>query len=109
LNLFFSDQHLETLCSVQREQNKQLGKAGARKLRARLADLLAAARVTDLVAGHPHPLTGDRSGQFAVDLDGGRRLVFEPEQQPPPIRDDGALDWHQVTAVCIVYIGDYHD
>ncbi len=109
MDLSFPDKRLETLCSVQREQTKQLGGAGARKLRARLADLAAAARVSDLVAGHPHPLTGDRSGQFAVNLDGGRRLVFEPREQPPPIRDDGALDWDHVTAIRIVYIGDYHD
>jgi toxin HigB-1 len=105
----FANKGLTTLCSVEREQNKRLGRAGARKLRARLADLMAAPCVSELVAGHPHPLTGDRIGQFALDLDGGRRLVFEPAGDPAPRRDDGSVAWEQVAAVLIVYIGDYHD
>jgi proteic killer suppression protein len=70
---------------------------------------MAAQRVTDLIAGRPHPLKGDRSGQFAVDLDGGRRLVFEAASDAPPTQDDGSIDWRQVTAVTVVFIGDYHD
>ncbi len=71
---------------------------------------MAAARcVTDLIAGHPHPLRGDRQGQFAVRLDGGRRLVFRPTEDPPPLTADGATDWSQVTSITIVFIGDYHD
>ena len=109
MEITFSDKDLETLCLVAREQQKLLGKAGARKLRARYADLMAAERVSDLIVGHPHPLTGDRAGQFSVRLDGGCRLLFEPAHDPPPRRDDGSLDWQRVTAIRIVYIGDYHD
>jgi toxin HigB-1 len=91
------------------QQSKKLGDAGARKLRARLADLAAASRVTDLVAGNPHPLKGDRLGQFAVDLTGGWRLVFASANDPVPRRGDASIDWSSVTIVCIEYIGDYHD
>jgi proteic killer suppression protein len=109
LRIVYDNKDLEKLCLTDRLQKKQLGQAGARKLRARLADLMAAARVSDLIAGHPHPLTGDRAGQSSLRLDGGRRLVFEPEHDPFPLRDDGSLDWSQVTAVRILFIGDYHD
>ena len=109
MDIFFADEGLEDLCRTERLQNKHLGAAGARKLRTRLADLAAAARVSDLVSGRPHPLKGDRAGQFAVDLDGGRRLVFEPAHDPPPLHDDGSIAWNQVTSVRIVFIGDYHD
>lgn len=88
---------------------KKLGDVCARKLRTRLADLSAASRVTELVAGNPHPLTGDRLGQFAVDLAGGWRLVFAPANDPVPRRDDASIDWSAVTIVCIEFIGDYHD
>lgn len=47
-------------------------------------------------------------GQFAVDLDRGRRLVFEPANRPVPHRDDGGIDWTKGTVVRIVFIGDYH-
>jgi toxin HigB-1 len=74
-----------------------------------LADLKAAESVTGLVAGKPHPLKGDRLGQYAVRLDGGVRLVFESANEPIPQREDGGINWSEVTAVCIVFIGDYHD
>lgn len=76
-----------------------LGKPATRRLHARLADLMAASSVADLVAGHPHPLRGDRAGQLALDLDGGRRLVLEPYEDPAPARDDGSIVWARVTDV----------
>ena len=109
VDILFMDDDLERLCSTERRQKKQLGVKGAKKLQRRLADLMAAGRVGDLVAGRPHPLKNDRAGQFALDLDGGCRLVFEPAHAPPPSRDDGSIDWGAVTAVRIVFIGDYHD
>ena len=39
----------------------------------------------------------------------GKRLVFQPDHEPTPIKRDGGIDWSQVTAVTIVFIGDYHD
>lgn len=97
------------LCEQQGIAEKELGKVCARKLRSRLSDLEAHGRVTDLVTGNPHPLKGNRAGQFAVDLNGGYRLVFVPDHDPCPIHSDGSIDWSQVIIVCIEYIGDYHD
>lgn len=109
MEILFADKNLERLCSEQREAKRRLGGKGARKLRARLADLRAAARVRDLLAGRPHPLKHDRTGEFSVDLDGGRRLVFVPANEPVPLDQDGAVVWERVTSVRIVFIGDYHD
>ena len=109
MNVDFEDDNLRDLCEHQATAERRLGKAGARRLRSRLADLQAAVCVSDLVAGHPHPLFGHRAGQFALDLDGGRRLVLEPDHDPVPKRDDGGTDWSRVTSVRIVFIGDYHD
>jgi plasmid maintenance system killer protein len=79
------------------------------KLRTRLDDLEAATRVTDLTAGNPHPLKGDRHRRFALDLAGGWRLVFAPMHDPCPVKDDQSIDWSRVTIISIEYIGDYHD
>ena len=65
--------------------------------------------VTELVAGRPHPLKGNRLGQFALDLHGGVRLVFESSQDPVPKNADKSIAWNQVSKVRIVFIGDYHD
>jgi len=55
--------------------------------------------VQDLVYGKPHPLKGDRLGQFAVSLEGAERLVFEPSNIPIPHKEDGSIDWAKVTAI----------
>jgi proteic killer suppression protein len=46
---------------------------------------------------------------MALNLDGGRRLVFEPAHDPVPLRSDGSTDWREVTRVRIVEVVDYHD
>lgn len=109
MEIRFKDKKLRELCEKKAAAVKALGDIGARKLQSRLADMAAASRVTDLVAGNPHPLKGDRLGQFALDLAGGWRLVFAPANDPMPRRDDASIDWSAVTIVSIEYIGDYHD
>lgn len=109
MEIQFKDKKIRQLCEQQSLAERQLGAACARKLRSRLGDLEAAKRVSDLVFGNPHPLKGDRAGQFALDLAGGWRLVFSPANQPTPTLANGSTDWTQVTIVCIEYIGDYHD
>lgn len=104
----FKTAELEDLCSDPKVQARKLGDVGARKLRTRLAEVLAASRVGELFNGKPHPLQGDLAGSFAVALDGGRRLVFEPADDPKPMTTDGVLDWPAVRSVCITFIGDYH-
>ena len=74
----YKDKKIRDLCEKQAVAEKRLGAASARKLRLRLLALEAAARVTDLVAGNPHPLKGDRLGQFALDLCPGPRPLPHP-------------------------------
>jgi proteic killer suppression protein len=109
LDIEIPDDDLKAICEQERVATRVLGRPCARRLRARLADLVAAVHVRELVAGRPHPLKGDRSGQFALDLHGGVRLVFEPANDPIPKQDDGGIDWRRVTRLRIVFIGDYHD
>ena len=99
------------ICNSERDMKAKLGEADARKLQQRLAELQSAETLEDmrcLPAARGHELTGDRKGQLAVDLVHPRRLVFEPDQTPPPTKEDGGLDWKQVTRIVIVEIVDYH-
>ncbi len=109
MEIRFKDKRLRELCEKRAVAAKKLGDVVARKLQTRLADIAAESRVSDLLAGNPHPLKGGRLGQFALDLAGGWRLVFGPANEPIPRRDDASIDWSAVTIVCIEYIGDYHD
>ena len=109
MEVAFANRNLHRICEDQREAKRQLGQASARKLRSRLADIVAASRLGDIPAGRPHPLRGSRAGQFAVSLSGADRLVFEANDEPVPTAHDGATDWKNVASIRIVFIGDYHD
>jgi proteic killer suppression protein len=96
------------------EDNKAMSKAfgeRAKPLRLRLALLRQAANLADVSHVPPprrHRLTGDRDGQYAVDLKHPWRLVFEPANDPLPVLDDGSLDLAAVTRVRILDVTDYH-
>ena len=109
MNILYKTDALEKLCTNKKEATRKLGQPGFKKLRTRMADIRAAQKVTELVAGNPEPLKGDRKGRFSLRLHGGDRLVFEPAHEPIPEKEDGSTDWSRVTAVRIVFIGDYHD
>ena len=55
-----------------------------------------------------HQLTGDRDEQFAIDLTHPKRLIFRPDHDPIPRRDDKGIDTSQVTRIEIIEITDYH-
>jgi len=109
MEIRFRNKKLRGLCEKRVRAERRLGPASARKLRARLSDLEAAASVAELRAGRPHPLAGARKDQLALDLAGGWRLVLSTDQEPCPRHADGGIDWSKVTAILIESIEDYHD
>ena len=109
MDIDFANAKLRPLCEQHARMVGAFGLPCAKKLQGRLADIEAAAFVTELVAGRPHPLKGDRLGQFAVDLHVAVRLVFEPDHDPVPRNADKSIAWNKVNKVRIVFIGDYHD
>lgn len=109
MHISFVSVNVEALCRQSKLAAKALGALSAQKLQRRLAELFNAENVSELVAGRPHPLVGDKRGAFAVDLHGGDRLVFKPTKQPPPVKADGGIDWARITDITIVELGNYHD
>ncbi|MDP2181630.1 MAG: hypothetical protein Q8K99_03580 [Actinomycetota bacterium] len=43
-----------------------------------------------------------------ADVTDNLRLILRPTIDPPPVRDDGGLDWGAVTEVTILEVTDYH-
>jgi len=111
LDILFASEKLELLCHDDRLATRTLGAPSARKLRARLDDLISSANLDYArnLPGRFHALTGDRAGQYAVDLQAGRRLVVAPANDPLLSRPDGSLDLTKVTIISVIYVGDYHD
>ncbi len=94
-----------------RELQKKFGDPVARKIMARMGILKNAPNLTGVPTTPPtrlHQLTGNREGQFAVDLGQPYRLVFAPNHEPLPTKDDGGLDRGRVTAIIVLEVVDYH-
>jgi plasmid maintenance system killer protein len=111
MEVYFRDRKLQKICGNEKDMLRQFGKARAKKLQLRLNELHGLPNLS-LVPHVPpprcHALSGDRQGQFSVDLDHPFRLIFIPAHDPLPLKPDGGLDLAQVTAVEILEIVDPH-
>ena len=111
MDIAFRTRKLEKTFNSAGELQKAYGARMAKAIINRLAVLMAA-RTLALVPTTPpdrrHQLRGDRDEQFAVDLVHPHQLVFEPNHDPLPRKDDGGIDVEQVTAITIIEVIDYH-
>lgn len=100
MRISYSSKQLRKECTDEREMKRKRGSV-APKLRLRINALSAATSLEDLQTldplGRRHPLTANRSGQWAGDLSRNWRLIVE---------DDGA-DGDEVS-VLVIEIEDYH-
>jgi plasmid maintenance system killer protein len=98
IEISYSTNALRKVCEDAEVATKKYGAEMARKIHQRIDEIRAATSVEMLVQfriGRCHPLTGDRKGQYAMDLTHPYRLVFE--------KRNGKL-----VAVEILEIVDYH-
>jgi plasmid maintenance system killer protein len=110
MDITFRTAKLRKACNDASVRKKTFGPRTSEILGRRLDDLRAADdldQIRRLPGLRCHELKGARAGQLAVDLDHPRRVVFEPEE-PRPLRDDGSLDWAQVTSIVVIEVVDYH-
>ena len=109
IEVTFRDHKLSACCASEREAKRKWA-GNARKVLTRLALLASADALSDLeeAPGRCHALKGDRAGEFAMDLWGSTRLVFEVADDPAPVLGDGGLDRSRVTKVRILEVVDYH-
>jgi len=78
----------------------------------RMAELNAANSLEDISHLPPHrlhELTGERKGQFSVDLKHPFRLLFIPINEPLPQKEDGGLDKTKIDEIQIIDIEDTHE
>ena len=104
MDIEYLNDKLRNLCEKHKLAQKELGAECAKKLGIRLQNLEAACNVSELLLGRPHPLKGNRLGEFALDLTSGVRIVFKPNQDPVPERNDGGINWAMVNKITIVFI-----
>jgi len=80
LEIAYKNNKIRKTCADASFAGKKYGQAMAEKLQQRIAEIKAAESVEFMILyhiGRYHPLTGNRTGQYAVDLIHPYRLVFE--------------------------------
>lgn len=90
MQISFRTKDLEACFLQHRQAVRRYGEVVAKRYIQRIG-LLKAARSREEIAALPglrfHPLTGDRLGQFAVNLTGFERLILTfPDDQPNTVR-----------------------
>lgn len=110
VDITFESDSLGEELTEERERKKEYGHSCSKKIKRRLDDLRAAKCLQDFrhLPGRCHELKGDLKGVLSLDVDHPYRLLFVPDHDPVPAKDDGGLDWTQVTAVRIIGIEDTH-
>lgn len=114
MQISFKNTKLEKELTQQQKLVTTYGPNQAKKIALRMMELRAAATLYDFwppYSGPPrcHELTGNKKGQLSVDIVHPYRLLFEPEHTPFPEREEGGLDWSQVTQIKITGIEDTHE
>lgn len=111
MDILFRTSKLRKQLTKDKKRRKTYGTQCAKKIKQRLDDLRAATCLEDVrppFPGRCHELKGDLKGCLAMDAKHPYRIVFEPAHRPVPTKDDGGLNWSEVTAITIVDIEDYH-
>lgn len=111
LDIVFKSQKLAQIFNSKFDLKKKYGVKAARTIMIRMS-VLKNARTLEIVPKTPpdrcHQLKGNRKGQFAVEIDKSRRLVFKPNHDRTPRLDDGSIALNGVTAIEILDVTDYH-
>lgn len=110
MEISFAKSRLQKTCESKSALQRKHGEGCAKKLMTRLGELAAAETLEEMrsMPGSCHELDADRKGQLAIELSDGKRLLFEPAQDPVPEKEDGGLDWAAIEAIRITQIVDYH-
>jgi plasmid maintenance system killer protein len=111
VNIKFENAKFADDCNDFKRLVRRFNLQRAKLTRRRLDDLHAAAslEVMRSLPGQCHELKGDRRGQLSLDLDGPYRLIFRADHDPIPLKDDGGLDWAQVTTIVVLGVVDTHE
>lgn len=94
------------------ETVKAFGMQIAKRIHQRLQEFETAKNLEEirsLPAANCHELKGKKTDFFlAVDISSNYRLIIKPTKEPPPLKEDGGLDWSKVTEILILKVEDYH-
>lgn len=111
MNIIFANRKLEKYANDFSLAQRKLGNNQAIYLHKRLNDLYDAKNFSVLfnLPGHHHPLTENRSGEWACSLEQPTRLVYRPIIPDDLAKTEEQINLAQLVEVSIIEITDYHD
>jgi plasmid maintenance system killer protein len=83
----------------------------AKKVQSRLDDIIASPNLKVLMqipAANCHPLSGNKSGEWALCISANHRMIFEINHDPVPKKENGEIETIEVTDIRIIETTDYH-
>jgi proteic killer suppression protein len=111
VEISFVNKSLQKSCNSERELKRNWGNDRAKKIERRLRELVAADSLEEMSfvpSANFHELKGPKAGKCVVDVSKNFRLVFEPDHDPVPLKEDGGIDLKRVVEIKILEIEDYH-
>ena len=108
--VLFASKKLRKQCNSLKVTQRTWGTRRGKLVMQRLDEITDADNLAILKLVHPrcHPLTGDRQGQWSLDLEHPYRLIFEVANDPIPELESGGVDPRRVTVVRILEVEDTH-
>lgn len=109
LYIKYRDKKFEKLLNDDKLLIRSFGVSNARKIILRLNQIKAASSLGAMLTqrvGRCHPLSADRQGQFAFDVEQPYRLIVMPEYDNKTAGQ--AEDLSQVKTIIIMEVTDYH-
>ncbi len=111
MNIYFKSKSVQKACAGKDALIKKWGKKHGMKVAQRLKELSAATNLSHISVLPPprmHELSGERKGEYVVDVGHAYRLIFKPNHNPVPKKDDGGIALEKVTSILILSIENYH-
>jgi len=112
MRIYYEHRQLQKATSEYRAAVREWGNENASKLFRLIQQLQAASTLSEMYnvpGARFHSLTGDRKGQFAMDLKHPKRLIIKPTE-PVPRTPDGGIDVSRVIEILVIKVEeDYHD
>ncbi len=110
MEVYFASPKLADLLQSPRACTREYGAENAKSIAQRLQNLEYAANLAELasIERSLHELKAERTGQFALRLRAGLRMILIPLDDPPPRKQDGGLNWARIASVIVLSVEDYH-
>lgn len=111
MDIYYKNSTDSKLFNSKEKLRKKYGDKIAAKIAQRLTELHAVdnlSQISNLPPARLHELDHNRKNSYSVDLDEKLRLVFNPFEEPLPLKKDGGIDKEKITKIKIIEVVNYH-